>query len=282
MTSRSGWGWVSWSCLVGVTVVGSAFEASVELGGPTVHVRDDVVDVAVGGGDVAAGGVLAVAVADLDGAAEPAGERAGVEAAMTVNGPSNRIVSISAAPEVRHQRAGGDDGAVGQFAQSGEASFTDEHGEQRAGAVARRRGWRRSGWPSRRGRRRVVRRGADDPGGLVGEVLLAFQPVELGGDDGAVDGVEAAVETHRAVQGRRGVQVARSAGRWRGCRSRRRRRAASSTRRPAPPGRGAAWRTARRASLRHGRTGHDGRCVGARRAGRRDPSTSGPRPRQPR
>ena len=62
-----------------VAVVGEAFDAAVELAGrPTVGVGDGVVDVAVLGGDVAPGGVLAVAVADLDGAAEGAGEGAPV------------------------------------------------------------------------------------------------------------------------------------------------------------------------------------------------------------
>ena len=52
----------------GVAVVGSAFEPAVELGRrPAEAVGDDVIDIAALDGDVAAGGVLAVPVADLDG-----------------------------------------------------------------------------------------------------------------------------------------------------------------------------------------------------------------------
>jgi hypothetical protein len=50
-------------------VVGRALEPSVELaGGPALVAGDDVVDVAVRGGDIAARGVLAVAVTHFDGA----------------------------------------------------------------------------------------------------------------------------------------------------------------------------------------------------------------------
>jgi hypothetical protein len=55
---------------VAVAVVGGALEAAVALvGGAAVGPGGDVVDVAALGGGVAAGGVLAVAVADFDGAA---------------------------------------------------------------------------------------------------------------------------------------------------------------------------------------------------------------------
>jgi hypothetical protein len=51
-----------------VAVVGAAFDLAVVLGGETsVDVGLDVVDVAIVGGFVIARGVLAVAVADLDG-----------------------------------------------------------------------------------------------------------------------------------------------------------------------------------------------------------------------
>ena len=71
------WGHAVGVVQIGVAVVGGAFEATVELiGAAAVRPRDDVVDVAPVGRDVATGGVPAVAVADLDGPAEGAGEGA--------------------------------------------------------------------------------------------------------------------------------------------------------------------------------------------------------------
>jgi hypothetical protein len=62
------WGWLGVGVVeVGEAVVARALEAAVELvGALAVGPRLDVADVAGVGADVAAGGVLAVSVADLD------------------------------------------------------------------------------------------------------------------------------------------------------------------------------------------------------------------------
>ena len=80
----------------------------------------DVVDVAVVDGLVAAGGVLAVAVAGLDGAAECAGEgalRRGADRAG--RGVEDEGADVDGV-EVRDDLAGSDNGAVGEFAELGE------------------------------------------------------------------------------------------------------------------------------------------------------------------
>jgi len=62
---------------VGEAVVGVAAEVAAELAGVAAFcVGDDVVDIALVGGDVAPRGVLAVLVADLDGTAQGAAEGA--------------------------------------------------------------------------------------------------------------------------------------------------------------------------------------------------------------
>ena len=64
------WRWSFGVLADSLVVVDGAQAASVALDGePAFAVGLDVVDVALGGGDIAAGGVLAVPVTDFDGAA---------------------------------------------------------------------------------------------------------------------------------------------------------------------------------------------------------------------
>ena len=115
-----------------VAVVRLALELAVELAGRTVRgVRNDVIDVALVGGHVAAAVVPAVAVADFDGSPEGAGEAASVRhrdhrrraveqygLEVGVAGPLDEL-------------AGGDHRAVGELAHLGQRGVADQHGEQR-------------------------------------------------------------------------------------------------------------------------------------------------------
>ncbi len=79
-------------------------------------------------------------------------------------------------------------------------------------AVGRRQGWTRADGHLDESGGVAFGGGAGDPGGLVGEVQLVFETVELGADDLAGDGVEQGVETQRAVE--QGGGVAAVAGRF--------------------------------------------------------------------
>ena len=96
---------------------------------------------------------------------------------------------------------------VAQLAQPAKRIVTQHDGEQRLGSlrIGRCGGGARRHLHERR--RQPLRAGTGDAGGLVGEVLLALQPVQLAADDGPVGAVQRAVETHRAVQRRGGVET---------------------------------------------------------------------------
>ena len=96
----------------------------------------DVVDVAVAGGFVAAGGVLAVAVADLDCSSECPGERGLVgDGEDSVGGIEDDPFDVSVG-ECRHDLAGPEHGAVGEFADAPEGVFADEDRDQRSRSQA--------------------------------------------------------------------------------------------------------------------------------------------------
>jgi len=103
--------------------------------------------------------------------------------------------------EVWDEVAGGDDGAVGELAQLGEPVVAEDDAEQRTRPPAWWCAGGALGHLDQRGRA-AHRDRACDPGGLVGEVELAFDAVQDGGDGGAGDGVELGVEADHAVQHR--------------------------------------------------------------------------------
>ena len=207
--SRSGRGCGVVVVFGGVAIVGPAFEAPVELGrDPTVRGGGDVVDVAVRRRHVAAGGVLAVPVAHV-------GWRGGSvrrtyardDMPSTVRSSPNTTALEVGGTQVRHHVVRSEHGAGGQLAQLIEALFADEHADQWAWPLRNGRGRGGAGCHLDQGGGASLRRGAHDAGGFVGEILLAFEPVELGQEDGATDGIEPSVETHRVIQRRRRMQM---------------------------------------------------------------------------
>jgi hypothetical protein len=114
-----------------VPIVRAAFDRAVLLRGlTTVGVWPDVVDVAVVGRFVTAGGVLAVAVTDLDGPAQRAGEAATAGHSDDPVGPVEHDPFDVGLRQPLHDLAGSDDGAVGQLAQVSERGLADEDGDQ--------------------------------------------------------------------------------------------------------------------------------------------------------
>ena len=105
-----------------------------------------------------------------------------------------------------HHHIGGEDGAVGQLTQPGEAVVTQQDGEQRLGRWAS-AGWRGAGGHLHQRRGETLAVAAGDPGGLIGQVLLALQAGQFPGDDRSLDAAERAVEADGAVEGGGGVEV---------------------------------------------------------------------------
>ena len=133
---------------------------------------------------------------------------------------------------VRDQMAGVDDGAVGQLAEVGEAVVTQHDGEQRGWAPRALRGGGGAGGHLDQRRGASLRRRTGHTGGLISQVQLTHEAVELGEEGGAAERVEVPVEADDAVQHRGGVdgRLCRRAPARRRRVRRWRRRAASSSR----------------------------------------------------
>ena len=126
---------------------------------------------------------------------------------MIVNGPSKRIVSNSATP-----RCG--TSSPGEITTPLPSSHSclkvvSPSRTLNSGLGRGRVRWCGGGAGGHLDQRRChpLARTADAAGGLVGEVLLPFQPPQLGGDDRTIDLIEGAVDTHRALESGRSVQA---------------------------------------------------------------------------
>ena len=162
---------------VGFAVVRLAFQVAVGFGGdPAVGVGDAVVDVAVGDRLVAAGGVLAVPVAHLDGAAQHPAEGALLGCGDDLVGAVEDERLHLGPVEVGDDQAGVDDGAGGQLTEPFEGGFTGEDADQRFGAApVGGDGLGTHGhFDQRRGH--PFTHGADHPVTLVLAVQVAFDP----------------------------------------------------------------------------------------------------------
>ena len=213
---RAGYGVSPWSCLVRSRLWGRHLILAVELcrlaafGG-----GDDVVDVAVLSGHVTTGRVLTVPVTDFDRPPQPAGE-------ATLRGGGND----GQRPVEQHRLHLGDTEVAGR-ADRGRAlgrcpsrttggtlsspNRTVNSGLGRcasAGVEAERVAISTSAAANRSERVRVT------PAAWSARYCSRSNRFELAHDDGPVDAVQRAVETHRAVQRRRGVEPgdSRSAG----------------------------------------------------------------------